>query len=199
MLTVSDYRKFAEVMAVLTEVFGDGKPPSKLKIDIYFNALKAHSICAVFAAVNQLVKERVFSTFPKPAEIIKLITGDDQDMALLSWTKIITAIARTGPYASVKFSDPVIHSVILAMGGWAHFGTFKESELVWKQKEFERYYLVLKSTKKHPAYLPGIHETHNSAMGIDLKTEIARIGFEDKPTLLPDQRLPARKVSNASN
>ncbi len=188
MLTVSDYRKFAEVMAVLTEVFGDGKQPSKLKIDIYFKALEAHSIASVCAAVNQLVRERVYPTFPKPAEIIKLITGDTQDMALLAWTKVAKAIARIGTYSSVRFSDPVIHSTIEAMGGWVHFGTFTESEMVWKQKDFERHYGVMKSLKSHPLHLPGIHEIHNVAMGMEREVVIVKIGFEDSPKLATSQQ-----------
>ena len=185
----NDHKKFAEVMAILSEVFDNGKTVSKLKVDIYFKALQAHDIDLIRAAVHRMVMERVYPTFPKPAEIIKFITGDVQDIALLAWTKVIKAVARTGNYYSVRFSDPVIHAVIEAMGGWIKFGTFREDEMIWKQKEFERYYGIMRKLSKHPSYLPGICETQNSYLGIDHDSEIVRIGFENKPELITSQKV----------
>ena len=180
----NDFTKFGEAMAILAEVFDNGKPVSKIKIDIYFRALQAHRIDSIRAAVSRMVMERVYPTFPKPAEIIRTITGDGQDMALLAWTKVIKAVARTGNYYSVKFSDPVIHSVIEVMGGWIKFGTFREDEMIWKQKEFERYYGIMRKLGSHPSYLSGICETQNSYLGLEHDSEIIRIGFESKPELL---------------
>ncbi len=39
-----DELKFAELMAVLAEVYDDGRPPSKLKMEVYFQALKGFEI-----------------------------------------------------------------------------------------------------------------------------------------------------------
>ena len=183
-MTNSDHKQFAEAMAVLSAVFDNGREISRPLIGIYYNALENYTITDIRNAVQRMVKERVYASFPKPAEIVNMISGSVQDRSLEAWVKVANAIARIGNYQSVQFSNPVIHSVIQAMGGWEKCGTFREDEMTWKQKEFERLYEIMEKQAKHPAYLPGIVETGNSATGQGRKQEIVKIGFEEKPKFL---------------
>lgn len=65
---------FWRCMAMLNEVFNDqDKPISDLKFDIYFKAFENVSIEELQAAVEVLIKTRVYKGLPTPAEIIKAI------------------------------------------------------------------------------------------------------------------------------
>ena len=86
---------------------------------------------------------------------------------------------RVGPYEAVQFNDPVIYSVLDFMEGWAAIDNWKPAEMVWKQKEFERLYAVMARSKKHPSYLPGIHETDNANNGVEAEREIIKIRIDD--------------------
>ena len=70
-----------------------------------------------------------------------------------------------GNYGSVEFDDPVIHSVIEAMGGWVQFQNVHVNEWKWRRTEFERLYAVKEKLKDHPTYCPGLFEIQNGARG----------------------------------
>jgi len=163
---------FAKIMAVLAEVYDGGTPPSKLKIEIYSKALANVPIEKIKSAVEKMIQTRVYPSFPKPAEIIQEIQGTTEDRATTAWIEFVNTIRRVGTYESVQFDDPVIHSVCQFLGGWPEAGNWPESELKWKQKEFERLYSIMTNKDQHPRYLPGIHEGQNGAEN----TKIVMIG-----------------------
>lgn len=168
----ADLIKFAEIMAGLAEVYDGGRPPTAIKIEIYFKALEIFPIQDIKNAVEKMFASRVYPSFPKPAEIIQEIQGTTEDRATTAWIEMITALRRIGTYESVEFTDPVIHSVIQFMGGWPDTGNWLEADLKWKQKEFERLYTIMAKNDNHPRYLPGIFEGQNGAEN----TRIAMIG-----------------------
>jgi hypothetical protein len=173
----TDMRMFAALMAALSEVFDSGREVSKVKMDIYYESLKEFDVKTLEVAVKRIIKGRVYASFPKPAEIIQEITGTVENQATLAWVKVLTAVKRHGNYMSVRFDDPVIHSVINSMGGWIQLGNMKVDETVWKQKEFEKLYLTIAPRGgKHPTYLPGIFETDNGARGFKDVNDVVCIG-----------------------
>ena len=174
-----DELKFAKLMAVLAEVFEGGTSPSKMKMEIYFQALKQYNINTLQQAIENIIKTRVFPSFPKPGEIVQEIESVKADLALLAWTQVVTAIKRIGPWKSVRFGDPTIHAVIEFMGGWSATGDWLEDELKWKQKEFERLYMVMKNRGKAVKYLPGLCETQNEANGYPGLDKPIAIGVDD--------------------
>jgi len=173
----SDSAQFSKALLGLAEVLG--AEISKTKISLYFEALSEYPIDAVESAIAASVKANKF--FPKPVELIELISGKAQDKSLLAWMQVTKAIDDFGAYKSVRFSDAVIHSCIEQMGGWSDLCNTAEEEMTWKQKEFERLYLALMSRPEHPAYLAGIFEISNRANGYaaHVKGPIL-IGFEGK-------------------
>jgi hypothetical protein len=176
-----DDLKFAELMAVLAEVYDDGRPPSKLKMEVYFRALEQFGIDDIERAVKELIYTRTTASFPKPAEIIQAIRGTVSNQATLAWLDVLETVKRVGHYQSVKFSNPVIHSVIEVMGGWVRLASeMTTDEEKWKQREFERLYEVLLRNPrgKHPDYLPGWIEIDNAAKGHEAEFGIVKIGFE---------------------
>ncbi len=169
------------MMAVLSEIFDQGKEPSEFKIELYFQALADYEIGIIERAAAVVIKTRVYSALPKPGEIIQEIRGTVSNRATMAWLDVLETIERIGHYQSVKFSDPVIHSVIEAMGGWIRLaGTMTTDEEKWKQKEFEKLYEVLAKNprRKNPEYLPGWIEMDNAAAGYMVDQEIVQIGFD---------------------
>lgn len=177
-----DYEKFAVMMATLAEVFNDGKEVSKIKMEIYFKSLERYPIEHISQAITSMINSRVYPSFPKPAEIIQEITGKAENRATESWLQVLEAVKRIGNYESVKFADPVIHSVVHVMGGWPQLCMMENDEVKWKQKEFERLYEVISSSRdgKHPDYLPGTSEMENFKNGFDVELSVVRIGFDNK-------------------
>lgn len=176
-----DEKKFAELMVVLAEVYDSGNTPSKLKMEVYFQALKDFKIEDVEKAVKGLIYTRTTASFPKPAEIIQEIRGTTRDRATEAWLEVLQTVKMVGHYQSVRFADPAIHSVIEAMGGWVRLaGNMRADEEIWRQKEFERLYEVLSTNprKSAPTYLPGLCEIQNASDGYEIKQEIVDIGGE---------------------
>ena len=179
MIMQKDAVRFAELMAVLAEVYDDGRPPNKIKTEIYFQALKQYDISTLQQAIEHIIKTRVFPSFPKPGEIVQEIESAKGDLALLAWTQVVTAIKRIGPWKSVRFGDPTIHAVVEFMGGWPAAGDWRDDELKWKQKEFERLYGVMKIRGEAVKYLPGLFEISNEANGYPGLDKPIAIGVDD--------------------
>jgi hypothetical protein len=174
-------KKFAELMVVLAEVYDDGRPPSKLKMEVYFQALKQFGIDEIEKAVKGLIYTRTTASFPKPAEIIQEIKGTTSNHATLAWLEVLEKVKRVGHYENVNFSDPMIYGVIEVMGGWVRFaGDMTADDEKWKQREFEKLYEVLSKNPRgnSPEYLPGLIEIQNAANGYGVKRKIVSIGAE---------------------
>lgn len=152
---------FANYMTMLGEMFD--KDVSKTLMEGYWQALEPYDDDQAEAAFKRLIVTVKF--FPRPAEVLEAITGPQQDQAVLAWQKVNQAVKDHGPYASVKFDDPAIHSAIELMGGWVQLQDCHIDEWKWKQKEFERLYPIMTRRGNHPEQLPGICETDNVGRG----------------------------------
>jgi hypothetical protein len=170
-------RKFKEYMTVLGELFD--KSISELLMFTYWKILEPFdddSCKKAFEAVTATAK-----FFPKPADFLEILSGRREEQAARAWIEVVTAVRRIGNYQSVKFSNPMIHSVVQAMGGWPEFCMMKSKDETWRQREFERLYAVISAHPgKHPEYLPGTCEIQNSANGFEVKPQIVKIGFNDR-------------------
>ena len=170
-----DEIKFKEYMAMLCELHD--KTLSKLLTDLYWKILKPYTNEQCEAAFKELIYSSKF--FPKPADFKDILCGKIKNIATEKWLDVLRAVSVIGNYKSVRFADPVIHSVINAMGGWQQLCMMQKDEEKWKQKEFERLYEVISQRGgKHPEYLPGAHEMENARTGYNIKQEIVEIGFD---------------------
>jgi len=170
-------RLFKEYMTTLSEIHG--KELSALLSSLYWKTLEPYED----AECERAFKEIIFSSkfFPKPVDFLETLQGKREDQGARAWIKVIDTVRRVGTYESVEFDDPVIHSVFKFWGGWGVIKDWKESELKWKQKEFERLYSIFASTNdNHPKYLPGDIEIQNTANGYETEPGIVRIGFNER-------------------
>jgi len=155
--------KYREYMAALCEIHGK-EPLTSITFDIYWKALEPFDDDQCETAFKDVLLHSKF--FPKPADLLERLEGRKQDQATLAWLKVLGTIKRVGTYQSVRFDDPVIHSVIQAMGGWIRMGEITNDEMPWKQREFERIYAVIdRPGSKHLEYLPGRTEMDNFSNG----------------------------------
>jgi hypothetical protein len=159
---MKDENRFRELMTVLGEIHD--RKITRLLLDVYWRVLEPFPDEACIRAFHELIRMAKF--FPKPAEFLEHLEARREDRAAAAWLNVVVTLKRFGNYQSVRFPDPVIHSVIEAMGGWVRFGLMEEKERPWKQKEFERFYSILAARGgSHPPYLAGICEIENAANG----------------------------------
>lgn len=163
----TDFSRFNKTMRALQEAYTPEKPVSKEKGLMYFNLFKSWdwTVDQFEQACFNLFQTKTISTFPVPAEIREALVLNN---SLEAWLYARKMVSRYGHNYSLIFEDKVIHSVIEAMGTWPDFTWIVESQLTWKQKEFEKLYNSMMSKKEHPEYISGACD--NSENLIDLKT-----------------------------
>lgn len=120
----SDYKKFAQVMALLQEVFVPDKSLSSMKIQVYFDVLKNHDIEKIAQAADHIIKNKKYPTFPLPAEFREALGQRDEEMiqlrALKAWENVIS---MSGYGQNSHGDDPLTDEAIrVAFGGWLRFG-----------------------------------------------------------------------------
>lgn len=162
-MTKEDMPVFTEILDFLAE--GLGTDMTAVKYRFYFAALSDLSIEDIKLAANQIARTATF--FPKPVDFRNAIAGDLDTKAVMAWEKVMKAKSRVGYDTSVKFDDPVIHSVVSMMGGWVSVCRMEEFDSEkWQRIEFEKSYKALSKTNmNHPEYLLGESDVENKARG----------------------------------
>lgn len=171
-------------MAMLGENFNT--EISKLKHDLYFNALEDFTIGEFEQAVYLAIKSLKF--FPKVAELRELIEGDPKSQALLAW---ITAVDNRNWYATVEFEDKLIHYCLIEIfGGWMEFCEKTLEELKWQAKRFLQLYEL---GLKRPDIVHGVsqkfigwNDTHNIPKGFPARKVILIESTNEKDRLISE-------------
>jgi Domain of unknown function (DUF6475) len=172
----TDKPKFFSLMADVQAFYG--KDFSEFAGRVWWEAMKAYDLRAVADALNRHCVNPDSGQFaPKPADVVKMLAGSTQDSALVAWSKVDSAVRHVGCGRSVVFDDPVIHRVLMDMGGWTQLGTKTEEEFPFVRNEFVNRYRGYRMRSETPDYLPvmiGYYEAQNQ-----------RSGFKsDAPTLI---------------
>lgn len=136
----SDVQRFGQILEALTEAFTPGGKPSTIRSEVYFKGLEDMPIEAVEASAWHLIRTRKTASFPKVGEIREARQGNIEDQAIIAVDRIDHAIRTVGNYQSVQFDDPLIHSVVQALGGWIRLGQVSEEEWKWMRKDAVRLY-----------------------------------------------------------
>jgi hypothetical protein len=172
---------FAEMMTSLGEYYGKTVSPSL--ISMYWQGLEKYDLAALREAFNRHVNNPDTGQFmPKIADVSRMLGGTSNDRALGAWAKVDKAVRHVGTYRSVAFDDPIIHRVIVEMGGWIALGTKTDDEWPFIAKEFENRYRGYAMRGERPEYQPvllGISDAHNAKEGFK-KEEPMLIGDATK-------------------
>lgn len=189
-MTQDDYEEFSGMVGAITELYG--RAASEFAITIWWGALRQHDLAAVRQAFDRHVRNPDTGQFaPKPADLIRMMGGTTQDSALVAWSKVDRALRVVGPYRSVVFDDPLIHRVLVEMGGWVSLGSKTEQEWPFVGKEFENRYRGYRMRNERPDYTPvlvGMAEAQNQRAGFGV----------EPPMFIGDQVLAAAVMASGT-
>ncbi len=166
-----------EFVMMLAEIlsFYD-KDISPFSIQLWWGALKRFELAEVQRAMALHYQNPDQGKYaPRPGDIIRLLEGSSQDGAARAWSKVDSAVRKIGPYQDVVFDDPIIHAVIVDMGGWVGLGQVTEEEWPFRANEFQRRYqgyATRGGVSNYPAKLTGIANAHNEAEGRTLEPPV---------------------------
>lgn len=190
-MKASEKQAFAEYMMGIGEIYNQNV--SKQKVSLYWQLLSQYDWEDVKTALDAYMLNPDSGQFmPKPADIVKWLSGGTQNQALLAWTKVVNAISHVGPYQTVVFDDAKIHVVLADMGGWIKFETMTLDAQPFMAKEFQVRYqqYVRQPPTTYPKKLIGKTEGQNKIHEFSIPA----------PVMIGDQDL-AKKVylSGADN
>jgi hypothetical protein len=131
----TDIDRFGNAFGYLCEVFE--KQSSPIVTKAYFRSLEGFEIRRVEQAIWESISK--FKFFPKPVEIITLITGGEpkvEDTAMAQVNEIMRQVRELGSYRTPAFSDPITADLMASRWSWKSVCSMTETEHKWFAKEF---------------------------------------------------------------
>ena len=188
-------QEFAETFTLLCATYN--KEASKSLMSAYFMVLEDLTISEFQAAVKSVLATRKFTNLPMPADILEIVNGNPDDVALIALKELEDAMSIHGAYRSVIFKDKVIMACVRGMGGWQAICQMPSDEWKFQKQDFLKLYRAYHKSNKYPEvdYLVGWNEHKNRIDGYVSEadeTKVKLIGYdEDYP-----KELPALTVKN---
>ena len=180
-------------LAIYFDFCADNPERLKANASIYYECLKHLEPDEWQMAVSAVLKERVYNSMPKIAELLNHIYGSPEERAVNAWVLVLDMMNKLGDYASVRFDDDAIMHAIKALGGWmavASIDVASDSPMnTAKRKEFISAYLANRNKPFSEFYLRGRSEAQN---GLGEFISLAIISTDGKVKEL--RGLAAKKV-----
>jgi hypothetical protein len=158
-----------ECFTLLVTEYGDKLTEQQKtgKKELFKKIIGKYPIDKIKKMTMEMIKNRVYTNFPKIAEMVDIIEGNKKVEAELAWLEFKDKIFNEGAYQSVTFENPVIMSVIEALGGWIKVCDTLSDKMNWLKIDFMTYYPIMKERDDHPKQLSGIFEIENNKIGYD--------------------------------
>lgn len=192
----TEFERFKQVLSKTFAVYE--KTLSDVLLEVWWESLRAYELQEFTRALSAHIRNPDNGQFlPKPADVIRALRGTSANTAQSAWTKVDSAVRKVGPHRSVAFDDPVIHRVILDMGGWIRMCGHSNEEWPFVQREFENRYRgfsVSGEIPEYPRILTGITEDHNKREAISIDTDL-----QEKPVLIGDAGKAELVIHGGSN
>ncbi len=170
-------KTFSKGLALFFTTFSGIKADDTKTQKIWFMLLNDLTDDQFLFAVTKICRgvKKFYPSDNFAALVREQIAVNIDDEALIAWDAAKKAMAKHGYNRSVKFSDPVIHSVVKIMSsGWSTFCQIPLDK--WMQKEFIYNYKIMAKRSEHEEYLPSVMEIENRANGY--------LNFIDPPSLI---------------
>lgn len=194
-MQTNDIPQFIQMLHNLCEMYGKPRMSDEVAM-LHFGALQDYSLEDVRKGFFAALRNPDSGQFmPRPADVIRELSGSSDTRAALAWAKVREAICRVGHMPSIAFDDAIIHAVIADMGGWVKLALITNDELPFRERDFLRIYrgYIGRPLGDYPRYLPGMAETDNYAKGYAVepplllgdasKAEQVLLAGSDKPRL----------------
>lgn len=152
-------------LAIYFDFCADNPERLKANASIYYECLKHLEPDEWQMAVNAVLKERVYNSMPKIAELLNHIYGSPEERAVNAWVLVLEMMGRLSDFPSVKFEDDATMHAIKALGGWMAVGSIDVAGgspmNTAKRKEFISAYLANRNKPFSEFYLRGRSEAQN--------------------------------------
>lgn len=152
-------------LAIYFDFCADNPERLKANASIYYECLKHLGPDEWQMAVNAVLKERVYNSMPKIAELLNHIYGSPEERAVNAWVLVLEMMGKLGDYPSVRFDDDAIMHAIKALGGWMAISSIDitggSPMNTAKRKEFISAYLANRNKPFSEFYLRGRSEMQN--------------------------------------
>ena len=181
--------EFFPVFTMLCETYN--KQPTKSLASAYFMVLEDLTIQEFQTAVKSVLATRKFTNLPMPADILEIVNGNPDDVALIALKELEDAMSIHGAYRSVIFKNKVIMACVRGMGGWQAICQMPSEEWKFQKQEFLKLYRAYHRNGKYPEvdYLVGLSEHKNRIDGYIADADSAKvqlIGYSEQyPRELP--------------
>ena len=166
-MQTNDIPQFIQMLHNLCEMYGKPRMGDEVAM-LHFGALQDYSLEDVRKGFFAALRNPDSGQFmPRPADVIRELSGSSDTRAAMAWAKVREAICRVGHMPSIAFDDAIIHAVIADMGGWVKLALISNDELPFRERDFLRIYrgYVGRPLGDYPRYLAGMAETDNYAKG----------------------------------
>ena len=181
--------EFFPVFTMLCETYN--KQPTKSLASAYFMVLDDLTIQEFQTAVKSVLATRKFTNLPMPADILEVVNGNPDDVALIALKELEDAMSIHGAYRSVIFKNKVTMACVRGMGGWQAICQVSSDEWKFQKQEFLKLYRAYHRNGKYPEvdYLVGLSEHKNRIDGYIAdadSTKVQLIGYSEQyPRELP--------------
>lgn len=168
--------RFTRALGGLALTLGEEVPEERFLA--YFKIFKNHDPDAVLAAIDLAGLSCKF--FPKPAELIELMTGGKgggQDPTS-AWQQVLKAMESIGSYSNAEFPDGAIAAAVMGLGGWPSLCELGYEELTL-QRIPARFAALYSEAVRHgrhhsPGTVIGIIDRDNAARGYEFESPAIR-------------------------
>lgn len=178
---------FNNTMNTLIGVYNKELPPIEVH-QVYFSIFNKNfeSDEELMNATLKVLENRVFPSFPKPAEFLEAckLKNDIDSEITHEIINLRSALKKYGAYRNVCFDNPIMHKVIQSLfSSWVKCCRMEiekfEEIIKWDFPKAYKFYREQK-IKEVPLFLEGI-ATHSNGLGNqEERIEICYVGNEEK-------------------
>lgn len=193
-------------LAIYFDFCADNPERLKANASIYYECLKHLEPDEWQMAVSAVLKERVYNSMPKIAELLNHIYGSPEERAVNAWVLVLDMMNKLGDYPSVRFDDDATMHAIKALGGWvavASIDIASDSPMnTAKRKEFISAYLANRNKSFSEFYLSGRSEAQNglgefmSLAIISTDGKVKELRGSEAKKLIESKKSPAQLAFN---
>ena len=137
-MTTERRLQIATAITTISEVYERELSPAA--VAIYVTTLQRFEPQLIVKALQRHVEDPERGRFmPRPADIIVHLTPDGSATAFNAWTAVLNVIHHNKAQRNA-ISDPLVHQIVHAMGGWSVLRNGREDELPHRFEQFMRHY-----------------------------------------------------------